>query len=325
MNRRRFNRLICGAIFAAPLAGLAQPAGRVLRIAILEDISENARRHHWKAFRKRLEDLGYSEGKNLVVESRYSRGNAERLHGLAVELVALRPDVIVTSGTPPTRAVMCATSSIPIVFTSAGDPVGAGLVASLGQPGGNATGFSIMSSEIGAKWVQLLREIALGAKRIAFLGDMSNKGTLLSFSEVQGQARPLNVMVQMLDGRQRSQLERSFDTIVREHFDGLIVGASGVLLDLREKIVQFAARHKLPAVYARREFADAGGLLFYGVEQSVLFRRAAEYVHRIAQSAKPSELPVERPNVFRMVVNLKTARARYQDSAVNTASRRRSD
>ena len=199
--------------------------------------------------------------------------------------------------------------NMPIVIAGLADPVGAGLVASLARPGGNATGLSIITTDIGAKWMELLREIAPGAKRIAFLTDASNKGAQLVFARLEEHARRIDVTVRLFDGRQREALAQSFDAIARERFDGLVVSATAVLLEHRDRIVRFAAHARLPAIYARREYADAGGLLSYGSAIPVIYSRAAEYVHRIAQGAKPSELPVEQPNVVRRLTNLKTARA----------------
>ena len=260
-------------------------------------------------FRTRLGELGYTERKNLVIETRYAHGAGERLPALAAELVALKPDVIVAPSTLATRAAMQATSSIPIVFNGIGDPIGTGIVASLARPGGNVTGLSIMSGELSGKWIELLREIAPGAKRLAFLTNTSSQSSLLTFKRLQDEARRLNVTIELFAGQQRPALERSLEAIARERFGGLIVGNPSAMLDYREQIVQFAARQKLPAVYARREYVDAGGLVSYGVDSTFLYVRAADYVHRIVQGAKPSELPVERPSTVRMVLNLKTSRA----------------
>ena len=292
-----------------PLAGLTQPVGRGLRVAILDDASEKARLSSWRVFRSRLREVGYVEGKNLVIDARFARGVIDRLPGLAAELAALKPDVIVTVSTPATRAAMRATSSIPIVFAGVADPVAAGLVASLARPGGNATGSSIISTELGAKWVELLREIAPGAKRVAYLTNTSSEGAVLAYKRLAEQARKLDVAIEMLGGQDPTRLKQSLDAIARERFAGLIVGSSGILLEHREQIVQFAAQHKLPAVYGRREYTDAGGLLSYSADTTVTYLRAADHVQRIAQGAKPAEMPVERPNAVRLVINAKTSRA----------------
>jgi putative tryptophan/tyrosine transport system substrate-binding protein len=297
------------ALLAAPSAGFSQTAGRTLRIAILDDASASARAERWQAFRARLRELGYVEGKNLFIEARYAQRANERLPALAAELVALKPDIIVTAATPPAQAAMKATSSIPIVFTGVADPVAAGLVAGFGRPGRNATGVSINTVELGPKWIELLRELAPGAKRIAHLTDTGSEGAVLIFKRMQEQARKLGVSVEMFGGQQPKDLERSLEAIAKEGFAGLIVGATARLADHRAQIVQFSARQKLPTIYGQREYVDAGGLLSYAPEFSGTYQRAADYVHRIAQGAKPSEMPVELPSTIRMVLNLKTSRA----------------
>ena len=297
-----------GVLLAAPPPALAQPAGRTLRIAILDDASEKTREPVWQAFRARMRQLGYVEGKNLVIDVRYARGATERLPALAAELVALKPDAILAAGTVGTQAAVQATSRIPVVFTGIGDPVGSGLVKSLARPGGNATGLSIVTGEIGVKWLQLMRELAPGAKRLAYLTDTRNPGSVLVFKRLQDEGRKLDVVIEMFAAHQRQDLERSLETIARERYAGIIVGNSSGVLDHRQQIVRFAAQHKLPAVYARREYADAGGLVSYGADQAPAYARMADYVHRIVQGAKPAELPVESPSNVRMVLNLKTSR-----------------
>ena len=307
MRRRGFVILGLGAL-AAPFAALAQP-GRVLRIAILDAATESAQRHHWRAFTRRLAELGYVEGKNLKVEQRFARGATDRLPALAAELVALKPDVIVALGTNVARAVKQATASIPIVFLGTADPVRDGLAASLARPGGNATGISNISLELGLKWIELLREISPGSKRFAFIGDATNIGARRNFDTLQAQARALGVTVELFDGGRRDALERSLEAIVHGRYEGAYTGNSPTILDHRDRILQFAARQKLPVVYPRREYVDAGGLVYYGVDLGAVYPRAAEYVHRIAQGARPSEMPIEEPSTVRMVVNLKAARA----------------
>ena len=295
------------ALLAAPAIGLAQSAGRTLRIAILDYGTEKNRAASWQAFRTRLRELGYADGK-LAIDVRYARGEAARLPVLAADLVALKPDIIVVAGSPATRAATQATKSIPIVFTGIADPVASGFVASLARPGANATGVSNISSEVGTKWLELLRELAPAAKRIAYLGDTSNEGSMLVFKRMQEQARKIDATVEMFGGQDAKQLDQSFEAIVRHRFNGLIVANQAVMLEHRKQIVQFAARQKLPAVYGRRDYSDVGGLLSYGADWTMQYQRAADYVHRIAQGTKPADLPVERPSTVRMVLNLKTSR-----------------
>jgi len=307
MDRRAFAVLL-GTSLATPRILLAQSARRVYRIAILDDSVENARAEYWKLFRNRLRELGLAEGKDVSYEARYARGDTERLPALAAELVALKPDIIVTVSTPPTSAAMKATSSIPIVFAAAGDPISSGLVASLARPGGNVTGISVNTPETGGKQLELLRELLPAATRFAYLTDASNKLSMEVFRQTEGRARAMNVSIRMLDGRKRPDLERSFETVKRERLQGLIVGTAGLIVEHRDQIVQFAAREKLPAVYPRREYVDAGGLLSYSVDLRLGYVRGADYVHRILQGAKPADLPVEQSSNLRMVLNLKTAR-----------------
>ena len=308
MNRRSVVAITL-ATLVAPRTLLAQTARRVYRIAILDDAVESARAQLWQTLRKRLGELGLVEGKDVVYEVRFARGASERLPALAAELVALKPDIIVSGGTPATSAAMKATSSIPIVFAGSGDPVGTGLVASLARPGGNATGMSIQTGEFGGKLLELLREISPHAKRLAYLIDASNKASQAAFRQLEEHARAMNVTIRMLDGRQRTELERSFETIKRERLQGLIVGTTPVLLEHRDQIVQFAAREKLPIAYGRAEYVYAGGLFSYSPDFQFVYSRSADYVHRILQGAKPADLPVEQSTKLKMVLNLKTARA----------------
>ena len=310
MNRRdTLLALLALGSASVPLRAFAQTAPRVARIAVLEDTSEDTRPRQWQLFRKRLQELGYAEGKNLVIVTRYARGEWQRLAALAEELVAEKPDVIVAASTLSVRAAMQVTPSIPIVFNGIADPVGVGFVASLGRPGGNATGLSIMATEIGSKWIELLREIAPGAHRFGFVNDASNPGSLLAFRNLQERARTVNATIRFMDGRNRQELERALETTTREPVDGLIVGTTAVLFPHRDRIIEFAAQHRLPIVYARHEYVEAGGLLSYSVDLDFMYSRTADYVHRILQGAKPSDLPVERPSVTRLEVNLKTAKA----------------
>jgi putative ABC transport system substrate-binding protein len=308
MDRRSIVALAAAAL-AAPHALLAQPAKRVYRIATLDDAVESARAEYWKLFRNRLRELGLVEGKNVIYEARYARGESERLPALVAELVALKPDIIVTAGTPASGAAMKATSSIPIVFLSVGDPIGTGLVASLARPGGNATGTSILTTEIVGKPLELLLEFSREARRIAYLTDASNKAALLAFRQVEEHARTRRLSIQLFDGRERAELERSFAAIKRADLQGLIVGTTALLLEHRDQIVRFAAQQKLPVVYGRREYVDAGGLVSYSADLRFPYLRGAEYVHRILNGAKAAEIPVEQSSHVRMVLNLKTARA----------------
>lgn len=256
-----------------------------------------------------MQDLGYPEGKGYLIEPRWARGESERLPGLAAELVALKPDVIVTSTTSAALAAKRASSLVPIVATAMADPIKSGLAATLGRPGGNLTGTTVVTTQLAGKWLELLREIAPTAKSLAFLTDTANPGSMLVFREAEERARPLGVAVQALDGRNRGQVERSFSLLASERMDGLIVSTTGILVDHRQQIVDAAARLRIPAIYGRREYVDAGGLLSYGTDIGALFSRPADYVHRILQGAKPSELPIEQASTFKLVLNLRAAKA----------------
>jgi putative ABC transport system substrate-binding protein len=296
------------ALGAVPGAGRAQPIGRALRIGILDDASDSSQSDLWRYFLERLAESGFKEGRNLVVKMHYAHGATERLPAIAKEAVAQKPDILVARGTPSALAVKQATTTIPVVFLSVADPVRVGLIASLSRPGGNLTGLTVISTEVAPKSLELLREIAPRTRKVGYLGDGSNKGGVSVFEQLQKHARSLKVTVQFFDGRLRADLERSFATLAREEFDGLILGNSGVLWEHRDEILQFAARRKLATVYPRRQYVEAGGLVSYGAELSVMYQRAAGYVEQIARGARPAELPVERPSTVRMVVNLKTAR-----------------
>jgi putative ABC transport system substrate-binding protein len=310
MNRRdTVLALIALGVAARPLPALAQPAKPPRRIATLDDSPQSSRASEWAAFRKRLQALGYADGSGFFLEPRWANAQAERLPALAAELVALKPDVIVTASVVAALAAKRATSRIPIVSVTAVDPVKMGLVASFAKPGGNVTGISIVTQDVSGKWLELLREIVPQAKSIAFLTYTDNPGSMQAFRELQELGKPLGVELQVLDGRNWSNIERAFDTMTRKRVDAFIVSASGVVVNQRQQIVEAAALKRIPAVYARREYVEAGGLMYYGADYDVMFPRAADYVHRILQGAKPADLPFERASIFRLVVNAKAAKA----------------
>ena len=310
MNRFQRRKFLIGAsaLLAAPFA-LGQPAGRRVRIGILDEGQEDAQTEIWRPFRDQLQKLGYVEGKNLIIEARFAHGVSARLSALAAELTALKPDLIVTIGTPSTHAVMKASSSIPIVFVGAGDPVKLGLVASLARPGGNATGLSVMTTQLSAKWLEMLLEIVPGAKKIAYLGQSSNPLTKEVVQSVQEADHSRGVAIRLLEGSTPDAIARAFELMAREKLDGFVVPPTPVLFAHRKTILDLAARRKLPAVYGREEYVAAGGLLSYGNDSVERYRRVADYAHRILQGAKPADLPVEQTASFWTVVNLATARA----------------
>jgi len=306
---RRRVLLSVAALACAPRGIAAQSPPKLLRVAILSESTETARRSLWALFRERLAQLGYVEGRNLVLDWRHANDMPDSLSKLAGELVAKHPDVIVAVSTPAALAAKNATSTIPIVFVGPADPVGSGLVTSLARPGGNVTGFSPMQAEIGAKWIELLRAIDPKLQRAAYLTDTGNPGELRVLELMRGRATALGATVQVYDAIQPGALERAFEAIARDRIEGLAVAITAAMLPFRDRIVGFASERKLPAVYGRREYADAGGLMSYGADSAPLYAKAADYVHRIATGTKPGDLPVERPSAIRMVVNRRAAKA----------------
>jgi putative tryptophan/tyrosine transport system substrate-binding protein len=294
---------------AGSAAVVAQTANLPRRIAILDDSHETSRAAEWVAFRKRLQDLGYLEGKGYVIEGRWARAQTEKMPALAAELVALKPDVIVATSTIAAIAAKRATSTVPIVYVGANDPVRTGLVTNFARPEGNLTGITIIQQDVVGKWLELLHEIAPKAKSLAFLTYIDNPGAMQIHRDLRENAKPLGMSVQALDGTSRSNVERAFETMARERMDGLVVSATATLMNQRQQIVQAAAHLRIPAIYARRDYVDAGGLMFYGAGYDAIYSRAADYVHRILQGTKPSELPFERASTFKLVLNLKSATA----------------
>ena len=265
-----------------------------------------------EAFRQGLRDLGYVEGRNLVIEYRDAEGKVERLPALAAELVALKVDVIVASGTLAALAAKQATRTLPIVFSPAADPVASGLVTSLARPGGNVTGLSLLNSELVGKWLEQLKQAIPGVSRVAVLwqpgafGERTEKD-MLKGAEVA--ARALGVQLQFVEARGPEDFDRAFSDMTRARAGALTVLGSTMFVSERRRLVDLAAKNRLPAVYNVREFVDAGGLMSYGPNLADLFRRAATYVDKILKGAKPGDLPVEQPTKFELVINLKTAKA----------------
>jgi putative ABC transport system substrate-binding protein len=296
----------------APIGTEAQPAGKIARIGYLS-LNAGANTHLGDAFRQGLRDLGYVEGRNVVIELRDAGGKPERLPALAAELVALKVDVILTGGgTPPALAAKQATKTIPIVFASAPDPVTDGLVTSLARPGGNVTGLSNLNAELVGKCLEQLKQAAPGATRVAVLSqpgfvDERTGKDMLKAAEVA--ARTLGVRLQLVEARGPADLDRAFSEMTKAHAGALTVLPSAMLFTARRRLADLATKNRLPAVYAQREFVEAGGLMSYGPSLADLFRRAATYVDKILKGAKPADLPVEQPTKFELVINLKTAKA----------------
>jgi putative ABC transport system substrate-binding protein len=309
MIRRTFITLLGGAA-TWPLAARAQQqAGKVWRVGMLETVSATLNAANFNAFTRVMRDLGYVERENLVIEYRSADGSAERFPDLANELVRLSVDLIVTRGTPAALAAKKATTTIPIVMAASGEPLGSGLVASLAQPGGNLTGLSALTSDTYSKRVELLKEIVPRAVRIVALLSMSNPVHVSEWSEIEKATLRLGLVSQLSDIRKRQQIEPAFDTASRQRADALLVANGTLTQSNRRLIVELAAKHRLPAMYAAREFIDAGGLIAYTVSYPDLYRRAATYVDKIFKGAKPANLPVEQPTKFDLIINLKTAKA----------------
>ncbi len=306
MDRRTFIGGVAGGLLAAPLAVCAQQWGKVYRIGILEPIPAAQNAANLDAMRKGLRDLGYIEGQNLVIEYRSADGRAEQFPDLAAELVRLRVDLIVTRGTPATNAAKSATETIPVVM-AAMRPLA--IVASPAQPSGNITGVTTFSTELTGKRIELLKELVPNLSRVALLHNMGNPSAPPEWEETKKAARALGLQAELLDVRSQDDLVRVFDPAVRQRVHALVIGADGLTQMHQQTIVDLVARNSLPAVYPAREFVEVGGLIAYAVNYPDLYFRFATFVDKILKGAKPSDLPVEQPTKFELVINLRTAKA----------------
>jgi putative tryptophan/tyrosine transport system substrate-binding protein len=307
MKRREFI-IILGSVAAAPslawpLAARAQQLGKIPRIGIVDDSPR------WNAFRQGLRDLGYLEGQNIAFDYSNGDGVPERLAEAAAALVRRPVDVIATFGTPASFAAKQATTTIPIVMISIGDPVRAGLVPSLARPGGNITGNSILGPDVGTKRLQILKDAIPTVTRVAFLWNPDNASNALQFEEIQAAAPRLGVTVISVSVSPRIEFETAFAAMMKERPDAFAMTGEPFHQTHIAWIIDFMAKNRLPAVYQLSENVRAGGLMSYGASEPDLFRRAAGYVHRILQGTKPADLPVEQPTKFDLVINLKTAKA----------------
>ena len=307
MDRRQLLVVLGGAL-AAPFAVRAQQQ-RVYRIGFLGNSTAALEANLVGPFREGLRDLGYIEGRNIFIEYRWAEGKYERFPELIAELVALNVDIIVTAGTPAALAVKRAMVRIPLVMAAVGDPVGAGLVESLARPGGNFTGLTAIAPDLEGKRLELLREIVPKVSRVSFLLNPENALTVASEKQARAAAKVLRVDVQFVEVREDSHFDQAFDKIAKERPDAFIVLADRVFLHNRARIVDFAARNRLPAVYPYRELVEAGGLMSFGPNYADMHRRAATYVDKILKGAKPGNLPVEQPTKFELIINLKPAKA----------------
>jgi ABC-type uncharacterized transport system substrate-binding protein len=304
---------LCACLFALGLSLLApcfpaeaqQPA-RIHRIGILSPVSESFFSARVEAFRQRLRQLGYVEGKNIVIEYRYTEGKRERLSELAAELVRLKVDVIVTTGPGTTLAAKKASATIPIVFAAAGDPIGIGLVSSLAQPGGNITGLSLMAPDLDGKRLELLKEAFPKVARVAFLWQPGS--TPQALTKMEAAAKALGLKLLSLEVRSLDDFEGAFARAKKERAQALITTTGGLINTQQRRVLDFAAKNRLPAIYHYSEFVEAGGLMSYGPDNTDLWRRAGDFVDKILKGAKPADLPIEQPTKFEFFVNLKTAK-----------------
>jgi ABC-type uncharacterized transport system substrate-binding protein len=311
MQRREFIRLVGCAAVTWPMAVNAQQAERVRRIGVLTGTSENnaeAQARH-AAFLQRLQELGWAEGRNVRIDARWTAGDAAVTHKYAAELVALAPDVILVGGGSSIGAVLQATRSVPVVFAFIPDPVGSGFVESLSQPGANATGFMQFEYSLCGKWLELLKEVAPAVTRAAVLWDPSIPAGIGQFAVIQSVAASVGVEVRAINVRDADEIERAVSAFARLPNGGLIVTGSALSAAHTGLIVALSAKYKLPTIYFERNFVVAGGLISYGADFRDQYRQAAGYVDRILKGEKPSNMPVQAPTKYDLVINLKTAKA----------------
>jgi putative ABC transport system substrate-binding protein len=312
IGRRKFLATLGGAAVAWPLAARAQQRERVRRIGVLMSYAADdpAGQARLLAFAQELAQSGWIDGRNVRIDVRWGAVDPERIRSYAAELVALAPDVVLATGSAIVGSLLQATRAVPIVFVQVAEPVGAGFVETLPRPGGNATGFMLYEYGIGTKWLELLKEIAPGVKRVAFLqtsGALAGPG---QFGAMQGSAPSLGVEVRPIRIGDAGEFERVITAFAHSSDGGLIVGAGTVGLGaLRHGVIELAARHRLPAIYSDLVFATEGGLLAYAPDRVDQYRRAVGYVDRILKGEKPADLPVQAPTKYELVINLKTARA----------------
>ena len=311
MTTRRRELLIALGAGALAWAGAvrAQAPPTVRRIGLLSGSTPSVNASSYQAFRLGLRDLGWVEGTNISIEYRYAEGRHDRLPDLAADLVRLKVDVIVTTATSDALAAQKATRAIPIVMVAAGDPVASGLVESLARPGGNVTGLSQMLQELGGKRLELLKEMVPKLSRVAVLWNPQSASATLNWKENQQPARQLGIQLHSLEVRSPNELDKAFEAATRAHAGALAILPDPVITTNLKRIVDFAAKSRLPSIYQWSEFADAGGLVTYGPDRADLFRRAAIYLDKILKGTKPGDLPVEQPTKLELVVNLKTAKA----------------
>jgi ABC-type uncharacterized transport system substrate-binding protein len=294
-------------LLSAPLTADAQTPAKIPRIGIIGDWPEDS--PNWGVFRQGLRELGYVEGQNIAIEWRFTGGKLDRLADTATELVRLKMDIIVTIGTPATRAAMQATTTIPIIMVSVGDPLRAGLVASLARPGGNVTGSTLLGPELSPKRLQILQETLPTASRVAFLWNPTNPANVLHFEDIQAGARALGVTLPSVEVSSPNEFTSAFAAMMRERPDALMMTADPMHQLHVGQIIDFATQHRLPVISNVKENVVAGALMSYGASLPELYKRATLYVDKILKGATPGDLPVQQPMKFELVINLKTAKA----------------
>jgi putative tryptophan/tyrosine transport system substrate-binding protein len=308
MRRKFFGFALGAMLLALCFPAAAQQPARIHRIGILIPSSASFLSARVEALRQGLRALGYVEGKNILIEYRYAEGKGERLPDLAAELVQLKVDVIVTAGPGATLAAKKASATIPIVFAAANDPVGTGLVSSLARPGGNITGLSTMTPDLDGKRLELLKEAFPKVARMAFLWEPGGTRGNLALTEMEAAAKALGLKLISLEVRSLDDFEGAFARAKKERAQALITTTGALINTQQRRVLDFAAKNRLPAIYHYSEFVEAGGLMSYAPNQADLWRRAADYVDKILKGAKPADIPVEQPTKFEFVVNLKTAK-----------------
>jgi putative ABC transport system substrate-binding protein len=309
LKRREFITLVGGAAVAWPLAAAAQQGAKVPRVGFLGNSDAALEANLIGPFRDGLRALGYEQGRNIAIEYRWAEGNYDRFPALVAELLASNVDVLVTAGTPAALAIKKATTSVPVVMIAVGDPVGTGLVPSLARPGGNLTGLSSIAPDLEGKRLELLREVVPRLSRVGMFVNSLNPFHTGSVQQARTAAQALGIQLQLLDVRAAEDLDAAFAAILKERPEALFILADRVFLHNRARMMDFAARQRLPNINAYHELVQAGGLMSFGPSYEDMHRRAAIYVDKILKGATPADLPIEQPTKFTLVINLKAAKA----------------
>jgi putative ABC transport system substrate-binding protein len=311
MRRREFITLLSGAAVASawPVEARTQQAGMIPRIGFMGNSTAKLEANLIGPFRDGLRELGYEEGRNLLIEFRWAEGKYDRFPALIAELLAAKVDVIVTAGTPATQAIKKATSTVPLVFIAVGDPIGTGIVPSLARPGANITGLSSIAPDLEGKRLELLRQVVPKLVRVAFFLNPANAFHAVSMRQARVAAQSLGIELQPLEVSKSEQLDGAFAAVVKQKPDALLILADRIFLHNRKRMMEFAIQQRLPSVNAYRELVEAGGLMSYGPSYEDMHRRAAIYVDKILKGAKPADLPIEQPTKFILFINLKAATA----------------